>query len=60
MDPKYLRWLLYSVLIECKTTLWCANTINADPKQVLIDFNTALRNYDKLRPINPESPPKNQ
>jgi hypothetical protein len=38
----YHSWLIESVLIRGRSTLWCANQIEADPRFVLRDFEKAL------------------
>ena len=38
----YCRWLVESVLVEGRTTLWCANQIGARPELILRDFNKAV------------------
>ena len=39
----YYRWLLQSVLIECRSTLWCARQLGADAKLVTRDLGRAIR-----------------
>lgn len=41
-NDAYMRWLLWSVLIECRTTLWCAREIGVKSDGVLRDFNRAV------------------
>ena len=39
----YLRWLVHSVLIECRSTLWCARQIGVDPALLRLEFERVCR-----------------
>mgnify|MGYP001313928354 CR=1 FL=1 len=46
----YAKWLLRMVLIEGRTTLWCAKETGGDPDDVIRDFNrycTDLRRHKR-------------
>lgn len=48
----YARWLVGSVLEECRTTLWCAHQLgeDCDPAQVEEDFDSIIEELGGAEP----------